>query len=435
MRSKLAFPFNENLIDTKLSIGIPKLFVTLLLLATIASFLWAGLAPLDQVVRGYGQIIPAEHSQIVQSSDGGILEKILVHEGDIVKQGDLLIQLQNSQITTSHEQVESKIKYLTSKIALLKAEESRTNIGYYSNTEINAKSNNLLEEVQLIARRNEYTSNIAVLQAQISQKEAAIHELDIKIQSLLSELKIAEQQQLIIVNLVNKSAASSMELLNANSRVQQFTSQIQNTRAALGSLQGGLAETKARIGEYKSHYESNILNEISQSELELDQAKSLLGNTQSQEAHTSIRSPVNGIVNHLYVNSINAVIAPAERLIQLTPTGDEVLVEGRINPNDRGNLHTGLRTRIRLNAYEGDGRNGLIGMLDEISSDSLIDEKGNPYYKVLVRISSDEVRTYKHHIIPGMVGSLDIIVGSRTLLKYLVSPIYKFGSTAFQDAK
>ncbi len=372
------------------AIGEPRstwLSVPMILFAGVVLFIaWAAWFEIDQSVRASGQIIPTARTQTVQVVDGGVLARVLVSEGQSVVAGQLVAQLGSTRTKANHQQIVARHKALY--MALIRAQaESRQQTPDFGDqtgfTEL------------LVAQQQLYWQQRRNLDAQLATLEQA--------------LQLAHTQWQLNVDLYETGDVSRVAVLQAKGKVEQ--------------LQG---EIIAATNQYllRAH------EEVSQLKAELDVVRHQLKESADLMQHTEIRSPATGVVKHLAIHTLGAVLVAGEELMQISPTDGELLVEVKINPMDIGQLALGMPTVIKLDAFDYSIFGSLQGELSYISSDTLEEQNvGQQQSFYLARISIDQDAKSAHPTLaaitlkPGMTISVDIQTSQRSVLYYLAKPL------------
>lgn len=411
-----------------------RAFVLLLLCSSSTIVIWAGLAKVDVIVRTEGQIIPAGKSQIVQHLEGGIVRKILVQEGEVVAAGQPLMELSDVQARSNLGQDQSKIDALKGREARLLAE-LNGNSGIAFPRSISDPNVIRVETAAWQARRAQLAEEVQMLQAQGAQKKNELVEINSKRQNLLDELELAKKQHQVIANLRKNNAASELEVLDAQTRIQRLKSQIAEAANAAPRLQAAQSESDSRVKEAVARFRADASSSLTQVREELQRLTHEIGTNVDRLNRNVVRSPVAGLINKLNITTIGAVVRPSEILLEITPSDQRIVIQTRSNPNDRANLRRGLPARVRIGAYDYSTYGTLAGSVTEVSADTLSDERGNRYYRVNIEVDVSTLMSSVRKqavLVPGMAASADIAVGKRTILSYILSPLLKFRDGAFR---
>lgn len=359
------------------------LWLTFLFL--VLMFIWAKFAILDEVTVGEGKIIPASQVQVIQNLEGGIIKKIFVREGDIVKEGQALMQLDDVRFDSDYQQSQTKALALEVKIARLSA--VIENKPFTVSNELKQEAPDLVEH-----EKNLYTSQ----EAEQTQLEHSY--------------SLNKQEYDLTKPLVAKGAASDVEVLH---------------------LQNAMAGSQQQIDGFLSR----ALQDLNTAKADLLEVNAALASYKDRLARTTIRSPVKGIVKQIKINTVGGVSQPGMELMEIVPLEDSLLVEAQIKPKDIGFLHIGQPAMVKITAYDFSIYGGLEGKVEEISADSITNQKGDSYYITRIRTDKNYL-VYRHHslyIMPGMMASVNILTGRKSVLDYLLKPILKARQNALRE--
>jgi len=420
--------------DLFIDISPHRVFVLLLLVSITSVFLWASLSSVDIIVRTEGQIIPAGKSQIVQHLEGGIVRKILVQEGEVVTAGQALMELSDIQTRSNLGQEQSKLEALRGREARLLAEVNGLSAISFPKS-LTDQNVIRVETGAWRSRRAQLAEEIDVLRAQASQKKSELVEITSKRQNLLAELDLAKKQHKVIDGLRRNNAASELEVLDSQSRLQRLNSQIAEATNAAPRIRAGQSEADSRVSEAVARFRAEASSTLTQVREELERSGHEIGTNVDRLDRNIVRTPVAGLINKLNITTIGAVVRPSEVLLEITPTDQRIVIQTKANPNDRANLRRGLPARVRIGSYNYATYGTLEGHVTDVSADTINEEKGGRYYRVNIEVNIAEVSTGTRQpgtLMPGMPASADIVVGKRTILSYLLSPLFKFRDGAFR---
>lgn len=402
----------------------------------IALFLWAAFAQIDELARGQGKVIPTNKIQTVQSLDGGIISDIFVKEGAIVKKDDPLMKIDTTRFKATLE--ESKQEHLA--LLALKArleKESKINIYKplptlkFDNKILNDSSRYDRNEKLLFQNRfRELQSSIRVLNNQESQKKQELREIRSTISKLNSSLGFIEEQRRTIKKLVAKGIKSKYDLLNIEKEYNQTKGDLQTAKLSISRSQYAITEAKNRIREKINTFKSEASNELQKTLGQINKFEAKLVGDKDKVEKTTILSPVDGIIKQLNFNTIGGVVRSGMDLIEIVPQSDSLVVEAKIDPKDIAFINPSQKVIIKITAYDFSIYGGLDGKIVEISADSITEKDskdGKSYYRVLVKTNKNylEKRGKTYPIIPGMVASVDIVTGKKTILDFILKPILK----------
>ena len=407
-------------------------FVVLVTVSSTLLLAWSALARIDVIVRAEGRVVPAGKAQIVQHLEGGIVRKILAQEGEIVQAGQVLMELSDIQARTNLGQERSKSSALRGREARLVAESSgATEVTFPA--DLDDEEVKQTESSAFLARRTRLNEEVKVLRDQNGQKRGEIAEAESRKRNLASELNVAKQQYRVIEGLRQNGAASNLELLDSQSRVQRLASQIAEAESAIPRLRAAVAETESRISEVSARFRAEASAELTQVRSDLEKSELEIDTNKDRLDRNKVRAPVSGFINRLAVTTEGGVVRPGEVLMEITSNEKGVLIEARARPNDRANLRNGLPARVRIGAYDYATYGALHGVVTEVSADTLLDEREGRYYRVVLKTEPQDKEEMS--TLPGMTAVADIVVGKRTVLSYLLSPLMRFRDSAFRDPR
>lgn len=416
----------------------PRLWVIGLFMLVVLLVTWAALAPMRMVVRAEGRVIPSTRSQVVQHLEGGVVLSIDVAEGDIVQQGDLLARISDVQGNSQMGERQVREHALMAKVARLKAEatgEEMNTLAGLDKPDSEAARAIRVEQEALLARRQRLDQDQRVVTEQVTQKRSELAELTSRRANLATELDLAQRQLQIAADMLQREAASKLEVLESQSRVQRLKSMISDADTSLPRLRAAVAEAEGRSQEVQSRFRAEARTDLTAAQTDLQSVQEELKASNDRVERTELRSPVSGVVNRVNVTTIGGVIRPGDGLFEITPSSGRIVVEARVRPADRAELHPGLPVHVRLSAYDYASFGVAEGRLTEVSADTMPDERGERFYRVRVSLDGERHPFAGRPIMPGMVATAEIVVGSRTVLAYLLSPLNRFARTALSEPR
>lgn len=430
----------EFMTDLKAAIIRGPRFSTSLLLFAIVAFLAAGLwwtswAEIPMVARGEGQVIPSSQIQVVQHLEGGILAGISVKEGQIVRKGDILLRVDDIQFESKYREDYAKYLGLLAARDRLEAEVKGAEPSYSREVMKNDPKLAASEDALYRARKAELKHSIAVLERQTEQREQELVELESRITQLEGSLALAQEEFQITQPLVEQGIASRIELLRLERSINDIEGTLETARQSMPRARAARREAEGRIEERLASFRSQAWADLNDTKVKLAVLEKSLASMKDRVQRTDVRSPVDGTVKQLKINTIGGVIKPAMDLVEIVPLEDKLLVEARIRPSDIAFLHPEQEAKVKITAYDYAVYGSLDAELVQISADSIVDEKGESYFQIRVRTDKNYLgsETDPLPIIPGMVAQVDIHTGRRTVLDYLLKPIYRTQERALRE--
>jgi len=403
---------------------------------TITLFIvWASFAQIDEIARGNGKIVPNGQNQIVQNLEGGIVSEILVKEGDFVKKDQILIKISNEKSSSTVASNDLKSFYLQAQIQRLKAELKREPFVYKKtdNEQLNAFLYNENELYEI--NQNQLKSKVLILKEQIKQKNNELKDARQTITHMRFSVNAIKQEVEMTRPMVKRGIRSQVDFLKLQREQSDARQKLQSAILSISKTKSEILELNKKIDETYQMNDSETrqkLNEIITSLRDLE-ANSVA--SEDQVLRTIVKSPSNGIVQKLHINTIGGSIKPAQDLIEIVPTDYKLIVEVKILPKDIAFIYHGQKAIVKFSAYDFSIYGGLEGKVINISPDTITEKDDKTYY--LVRIETD--RNYigdkdkQLKIIPGMVANVDIVTGKKTILDYILKPILKTKQYTFTE--
>ena len=413
--------------------GRAILWVVLVLF--VLFIVWASVSEIEEATRGDGKVVPSSQIQVVQNLEGGILSEILVNVGSLVKKGQLLLRIDETRFSSSFQQNRSKYLSYKAKAARLLAEANDTPFEVPQEVtaekpEIGAREQELFE-----SRRREFESTVAIQQEQINQRRRELGELNSKLAELTRTYAFLVRELEMTRPLVGEGAVSEVDVLHLERQASQMQGEIATIKQTIPKAQSRYQEDKLELKEVKLAFFNKAKSELNEILSELGEVSASAVALEDRLERTSVRSPVNGTINRLLVSTVGGVIQPGMDLIEIVPLEDTLLIEARIKPADIAFLRPNQEAMVKLTAYDYSIYGGLEANLEHISADSIMDEKGNSYYLVRLRTKKSYLGTESDPlpIIPGMVASVDILTGKKTILSYLLKPVLRAKYMALRE--
>jgi len=382
-------------LNTLIEIESSRGLFYLIVIFFIVALLWGALAMLDEVTVGLGKIVPSSQIQIIQNLEGGILTELSVHEGEVVKKDQVLVRLSDTKSTANYK--EGRKRYL----AFLA-----------SNARLFAQSNGH-DKVAFPPEVLDEASDSVKIETKLFQSQ--MKSFDESISYLSKSYRLGNEELQKTKPLLAKGAASEVEIIRLERQVNDL---------------------KGQIEDKKNKFKADAQSEHNKNQLEIQGLEQSNIYSADQLTRTIIKSPVNGVVKKLHVVTLGGVVQPGMSIMEIVPIEDNLLVEARVKPNDIAFLKIGQEATVKVSAYDFSTYGGIKGILEQISADTMIDEKsGESYFLIKVRTDKNYiVRDEKHlPIIPGMTAEVDVLTGRKSVLSYLMKPLLKTKQNALRE--
>ncbi|TPI27588.1 HlyD family type I secretion periplasmic adaptor subunit [Mesorhizobium sp. B3-1-6] len=400
---------------------------------------WASFAEVDEIARGDGKVIPASKTQIIQASEPGVVQEIAVQIGQTVKKNDLIIRLDNSGNTSSLGEEKAKARALQARIARLQFEQSGSVEGSFPcPVEIQKVAPEICDNEQklLVARRDNFEVKLSVLKSRLDQREKELDEATANADRLSKSLAVTDQEAALVEPMVKKGLMARTEQIRVEREQTDLHGQLILAGETIKKTKSAITEAQLQVNELGLQLQQEALSDLTQALADLSVVDETIRGATDKVARTDIRSPVDGIVNTLDVNTLGAFVQPGAVVAGIVPTSETLLVEARVSPRDVAFIQPNQEALIKVTAYDFSIFGGIEGKVSNITADSLVDQKtGEPYYQVRVATEKSTLtrngKTYS--IIPGMICSVDIKTGRKTILNYLLKPINKARQEAMSE--
>ena len=407
-------------------------------LFSIAIFLlWASFAEIDEITRGDGKVIPYGQNQVIQNLEGGIIKAILVTEGSSVKKGDVILKIDNAKSTSTSQTNKMKYNELEAKRLRLHAEANKLP---FKTTSLKNPDKYMIAQIKLSKKL--YNSNKLEAYAkdrsiahQIEQRKQEYKEAKAKIHSLKKSLEYVSEEIYMTAPMVKEGIKSKVDFLKLKREANGIKNDIEAAELSLPRLQFAIEEYRDKRIESTQEFLNRAKKELNEVTAEMARLQTQQIAFSDQVSRTMVKSPVDGIVQKLFVHTVGGVIKPGADLVEIVPTDKRLYLEIKIKPSDIAFIHPGAETQVKISAYDYAIHGGLVGKVINISPDTITDKKENTFYLIHVETQKNYLGSKEHplNIIPGMTASVDIITGQKTIIQYILKPILKSKQYVFSE--
>ncbi|MBW8296495.1 HlyD family type I secretion periplasmic adaptor subunit [Sphingopyxis sp.] len=398
---------------------------------------WASFAQVDEVTRGQGRVIPSSKAQIVQSAEPATILDIVVRSGQPVRKGQLLVRLDDTESSSQLGQIEAENRSLAARAARLGREGNGAAAGDCAPNASGLRPAECSQEADLQSvRAATQRSRRMALNAAIEQRRRDYGEAQATIASLRSSLSLAQSQVELLAPLAAKSIVPQTELLTAQREATEVRGKLAAAEQAASRAAAAISEAQAQAASAGLEFRQEALDERNQIVAKMAvNSESLRGATGRQQ-RSEIRSPANGIVNDVQVTTVGGFVQAGQKIMQVVPVGDKLLIEARVAPRDIAFIKVNDRANVKVTAYDFAVYGGLSGRVVQISPDSLYDEATKEaYFTVVVETDVAYLQNGKRQlpITPGMVCDVEVLTGKKSILSYLFKPFLRARSEAFTE--
>ncbi len=400
------------------------------LFSIFAFIIWASFAQIDEITRGDGDVIPYGQNQVIQNLEGGIVEAILVKEGQKVTIGQVILKLNNAKSLSTSQTNEMKFKELEAKRVRLYAEAHSLK---FKSNKINLQTE--LAQELYNSNKLEFKAKDSSIYKQILQRKQEYKEAQARIKTLKKSLEFVSEEIAMTAPMVREGVKSKVDFLKLKREANGIENDIEAASLSLPRLQYAIDEYKNKREESKQLFINSAKKELNVVTAEISRLKTEQIALEDQVDRTMVKSPVDGIVQKLFVNTVGGVIQPGADLVEIVPTDKRLSLEIKIKPSDIAFIRPGAEAKVKISAYDYAIHGGLIGHVVNISPDTITDKKENTFYLINVETDKNYLGTEEHplQITPGMMASVDIVTGKKTIMQYILKPILKSKQYVFSE--
>lgn len=397
--------------------------------------LWANFATLDEVSIATGEVVPAGRIKVVQHLEGGIIQEIYVAEGDTVREGQTLLQLDLASAGTNEEELQVRLDSERLIKARLEAEATGAELVFPEDVAKRRPAIVAAQRQAYEARRRELSSTIQVMREQVKQRELEVEELTARSRAVESNYKLASERLKMSKSLLAEGLTAKMEHLELEAEVENLDGEMKSLRPSLPKVQAAVEEARQRLQETESRFRREAQDQLGKIEENIARVTELLSDATEQGIRAEIKSSINGVVKNMRYNAVGNVVKPGEPIMEIVPTGDNLVVEAKLNPIDRGYVTEGQAATVKISTYDFARYGGLEGQVIRVAPDSSTDEDGAPYFRVVVQTDKNYLGLQEGDlpITPGMQATVDIHTGEKSVMDYLVKPVLKLRHEAFRE--
>ncbi|MBO6757378.1 MAG: HlyD family type I secretion periplasmic adaptor subunit, partial [Roseibium sp.] len=396
----------------------PLLLILLLALAGLGY--WAQIAELEEMTTGEGRVIPSSQVKVVESLEGGLVAEIFVQEGDIVDAGEPLVRIDDTGFASTLGELDKQRAALLAKAERLNAEAYGQPLVL---TETPSGDGLVARETALFdARRSALEQELLVIDQQLSQRRLEKTELETRLVSTVQSMALLDEEVRRARDLSKAGAFPQMDLLRLEREAQNMNLDVAVLEASIPRAKAAIDEAVARRTSAELGFQAKAHQDLTLTLNELTVLDESIKSAKDKVRRTTLRAPVRGIINSFPVATIGAVVAPGEGIAEIVPLDDTLLIETRIRPQDVAFLSPGQSARVKVTAYDYTVYGDLAGLVERISADTITDEAGDRFYRIIVRTDKNHLGSESDYlpIIPGMVVSTSILTGKKTVLDYLL---------------
>lgn len=421
--------------------GAPHWLLGAIVAFFVIGFLWSALADIDEIARADGKVITASQTQLIQNLEGGIINTILVKEGQLVEKDQVLFQLDDARFASAFREGQQGEMGLRAKVARLTAEVQRTRPVMPREVEKNAPGLAANELAVYAARQRDLAGKNAVLQEQLVQRRQEVVELQSKRDRAQEQIELLRKEITITTPLVKQGAVSEVEILRLERDMARLRSELEASALAIPRAQSAIEEARRKIEDNDSQFRGQAAGELSLARNELAKVAETVPALEDRVTRLQVRSPVKGYVKTIANKTPGGVVQPGTPFAEIVPVEESLLIEARVRPQDIAFVSIGQKAVVKLAAYDFSIYGSLEGKVEMVSADSTQPQpqqggaSPEPYYIAHVR-TTKSVIDYGGKalpVIPGMTAQVDVLTGKKSVLHYWLKPLNKARERALTE--
>lgn len=418
---------------------IIRLTMMVISVAIVVFILWAAITNINEITGIKGNIVPRGLTQVVQHLDGGIVIEILVAEGDTVSTGQTLLKVDDGGAIENLAELQSKQNSLLIKSERLYAFINEVKFDFKKN---HSDRNSGEKEKYILYQNNILKSMIdkkvkekSILDNQLQQNKDEVEILLAERETLTKTLQYAKESLSLHESLEKSGYTSKLTIIEYKQRIAEYFGEIKEFNRKIVKAKNSIKEYHRRLEYLEANYQEEAYQELDGVNVEIARNKEVITKLRRKVSRLNVKSPVDGIIKGLKINTIGSVIEPGKTLMEILPSNSQLVVDGNISPRDIGHVHVGQMVQIKLSSYDFSRYGTIEGTLEFISATTFLDENGEAYYQARVVLSQQYVgkNSNKNTVLPGMTVEGDIITGKKTILAYLLKPIHVSLKTALTE--
>ena len=407
----------------------------LIMALLIIGIAWAFFAQLDEVSDAEAEVIPQGKVRVVQHLEGGIIQELLVKEGDAVKAGAPLVQLDLATSGVNKKELLVRLDAHMLKIARLVAEATDAELKF-PQEEAERRPTLVQAEINAYdARKAEQKATISVLKEQSRQRELEVAELKANLEKTKKNLSVTRERYNMSSRLLRKKLTSRLKHLELEAELQALQGELNTLEPSIPRAEAAVSESLRRMEETKISFQREAREQLGQEEQNAARVRELLAEATDQGKRALIRSPIDGIIKNLKYFTIGGVVRPGEAIMEIVPSGENLVIEAKLNPMDRGYVKIGQKSTVKISTYDFARYGGLDGEVTLIAPDTTTSEDGNTFYRVIIETEKSYLGDKQGDlpITPGMQATVDIHTGKKSVMDYLIKPVLKLRHEAFRE--
>lgn len=412
----------SGMLDRFRAMDAPHRLIVTAAIGILLLVIWASFAQVEQITRGTGKVIPSSKAQLVQPAEPAVISEILVRGGQSVKQGDLLVRLDDTQSAAALGELEEENRRLAVRAQRLEDEASGAALG--------CEEGSLCADEKRLQQARTATAHAreSALSSAIEQRRRDLQEAQATVSSLENSVRLAREQVNMLEPLARQNIVPQTDLLQARRDLVDTQGRLSAARQAVGRASASIRQAQADLSQARLDFRQQALAERSEVTTKLAVNKESIRGATARNQRNELRAPADGVVNDVQITTVGGFVNAGEKIMQIVPIGDKLLIEARIAPSDRAFIKVGDMANVKVTAYDFSIYGGLGGRVQQVSADSIYDEaERQAYYSVVIETDRSyiEKNGTRLPIVPGMICDVEVITGRHSIMTYLFKPVNK----------
>ena len=401
-------------------------------LVVLLLIVWATLAQVDEVTRGEAKVISSRQLQLVQSVDGGVVSEILVREGQVVEEGQVLLKIDETRATSTMLESAAQGFALKARLARLRA---LAEGAAFKPPPIQGNSEQRIvdeEQRHYEMRKAELSTMLQINHQQMAQREQELSEMRARKTAAERGLELSRQELARTKPLLATGAVSEMDILKIDRDVSRSRGESEQASALIMRAQAAIGEAQRKSQETELSFRNEARRDLAEAMGRLNALNQGAVALNDKVDKSQIKSPVRGRVQRLLANTVGGVVSAGKDIVEIVPLDDKLVLEAKVAPRDIAFIHPGQAANVKFTAYDASIYGGLDAVVENISPDTVVDDRGNAFYLVRVQTKKSQLGE-SMPIIPGMTAEVDVLTGKKSVMSYLLKPILKIKQNALRE--
>lgn len=406
--------------------NLSKAIILLCATLVLAGLVWAAFATIQQTSKAVGEIVPRGPIHTIQHLEGGIVQEVLVKEGELVEAGSPLVRLAPTNSTADLEAAQARRIALSLKTERLRAYAERREPQF---AEVPSRFSGMVrDQVEILRQQNEARAQrLRVLEFKLAQERSELKALRSEQDKLARQIEILTQERDTQRQLLKRGLVSKLVYLSAEKQLRLSVGELAEVRDRAVKAKQAIDEAEAKLTEFEANSRDEALDEMGGVAAELAEVEESIVRLRDRVRRLDVLTPVRGIVQELEADAVGRVVTPGGLISKIVPVDGELVAEAKLSPADVGQIHPGYRAKVKVTTFDFARLGAIDGSVEKVSATTFKEQDGSVYYKVTILLEANYVGDdpTTNLLLPGMVTDVELLGEERTVLRYLLRPVYQ----------